>query len=262
MKCEDITEVLEKLSPVSSACDWDNVGLLVGQRNRDVRKIQLSLDATEEAVDHAVSGGADMLVTHHPMIFHGVKKINDDTALGRKILKLAAADICYYAMHTNFDIMGSMTGEASKRIGLKVDSPIEPTGYDEDKRPVGIGSEGELPDPMTVRQAAELVKEQFCLKGVMVTGDPDRVVTRAAICPGSGKSEINRCLADGVELLITGDIGHHDALDALEEGLSIIDATHYGLEHIFTDFMYDYLTPRLEGVEIEVYDSGCPFQYI
>ena len=154
MRCSEIISVLERLAPPSCACDWDNVGLLVGRRDREVRKIRIALDADDAVVRQVVEEGADMLLTHHPMIFKPLKKINDDDFISRRVLALAASDISYYAMHTNFDgAPGCMADLAADRLGLANRQVLEPMGELEGK-PYGIGMVGELVAPMTAGPGA------------------------------------------------------------------------------------------------------------
>ena len=105
MFCKEIMEKIEKSYPRAYAMDWDNVGLLVGRDDKEVKKIYVALDATDDVVDAAVEAGTDMLVTHHPLIFFGMKKINNLDFIGKRLLKLIQNDISYYAMHTNYDVM-------------------------------------------------------------------------------------------------------------------------------------------------------------
>ncbi len=259
MKCEEIVKCLERLSPRKYACDWDNVGLLVGRRQQEVDKVFIALDPSYDAVQQAIEHHADMLITHHPMIFKPIKQINDDSVLGKKILSLAENHIAYYAMHTNFDIVGSMADAAAERIGINEGEPLEVTSIDGES-PEGIGRVGELSNEMSLEELAELVKKKFNIETVMVYGELKCRVKRIAICPGSGKSEIGEAIAKGAQVLITGDIGHHEGLDAVEEGLPIIDATHYGLEHIFMDFIKEYIEKNLD-LEIILHETGslCRF---
>lgn len=106
MECKKVIEILEKQSPKSYACDWDNVGLLVGREDKEIQKIYIALDATDEAIEEAIANGADMLLTHHPMIFKGMKRVTQEDFIGRRIIRLIQNDMVYYAMHTNFDVMG------------------------------------------------------------------------------------------------------------------------------------------------------------
>jgi dinuclear metal center YbgI/SA1388 family protein len=248
-------ECLENLSPKAYALDWDNVGLLVGRKDKRVKKIMIALDATDHVVDLAVDEGMDMLITHHPMIFSKIKRVTDDDVVGRKILKLAGADISYFAMHTNFDIKGGMSVYASNILELRDRSILEETEDGE-----GIGRIGTLQNVRTCRDVIARVKEKFQLEHVFVYGDSFRKVTKLAICPGSGKSVIQEAVAKGVDCLITGDIGHHEGLDAVEQGLTIIDATHAGIEKIFVEYIYNYLEPLCRNVQLVRVNEGIPMR--
>ena len=117
MECKKVIEILEKQSPKSYACDWDNVGLLVGREDKEIQKIYIALDATDEAIEEAIANGADMLLTHHPMIFKGMKRVTQEDFIGRRIIRLIQNDMVYYAMHTNFDVMG-MADLAADYLGI------------------------------------------------------------------------------------------------------------------------------------------------
>lgn len=254
MRCGDIINLLEKKAPTEYAMEWDHVGLLVGRHDSDIRKLMLVVDVTEEIVDAAIAQNVDMVVSHHPVIFGKVDRINDDTVLGRKILKLIEHGIACYAMHTNFDTIGGMAKSAASMLGLKNLEVLEETKDGE-----GIGEIGYLQKPMNLRELVSHVKEKFDLKNVILYGSPDRNVDKIAICPGSGKSVISVAAEKGAQCLITGDIGHHEGLDAHELGLDIVDASHYGLEHIFMHIMYEYLRDYCMDVEIGIADVGVPF---
>lgn len=259
MKCSEIISVLERLAPPSCACDWDNVGLLVGRRDKEVHRIRIALDADDAVVRQAVEEGADMLLTHHPMIFKPLKKINDDDFISRRVLALAASDISYYAMHTNFDgAPGCMADLAADRLGLAKRQVLEPMG-ELDGKPYGIGMVGELESPMTLQALALRVKEAFRLPFAAVYGDPEmKEIRRVALCPGSGGSMIALAKAAGAEAYVTGDIGHHEGIDSVAEGMAVIDGGHYGLEHIFIDFMAEYLEREL-GDRVEVRKTAISF---
>lgn len=265
MKVKDIIKYLEQLSPVQYAEDWDNVGLLLGDDEQTVKHIMVALDATDYVVEQAVARHVDLLLTHHPMVFKPIKQINNHSMVGRRLLKLAGSRISYYAMHTNFDIKGGMAELASRKLGLIDTEPLDVTIVEQDV-PEGIGRVGHLPEAMPVIDIATLVKQKFDLKNVILYGDKLKKVWKVAISPGSGKSEIQNALAAKAELLITGDIGHHEGIDAVDQGLMILDATHYGLEHIFIDFMAEYLESilrdRQEDIKISRMDTGSPIEIL
>lgn len=263
MRCGEIIRILEELAPRDYACDWDNPGLLAGRRAKGVRKILVAVDADDEAVELAVQGGADMLLTHHPLIFHPLKQINDGDFIGRRLLTLIGADISYYAMHTNFDIAPGCMGDlAAERLGLSGCAPLEVTGTDlrTGTELVGIGKVGRLPQPMTGAEIAGLVKERFGLPFVTAYGleTAAEPVEYVAISPGSGGSMVAPALKSVARVLVTGDIGHHTGIDAAAQGLAVIDAGHYGVEHIFMDFMAGYLREKL-GDEVTVETAPLRF---
>ena len=147
---------LEELSPAHFAEDWDNVGLLVGRPEKEVKSVYITLDATDEAIEEAVKLGADMVISHHPMIFKGIKQVRGDNFIGRRIIRLAQNDMCYFAMHTNFDIMG-MADAAADELKLRNREVLETT-YEDEISTEGFGRFGKLPRIMTLRECAAFVK--------------------------------------------------------------------------------------------------------
>lgn len=257
MKCDEIMEKLEQLSPVSFAEKWDNVGLLVGDREKEISSVMLALDATETVIDQAILAEADMIVTHHPMIFSPMKKITADDFTGRRVMKLIQNEICYYAMHTNFDVMG-MADEAADRLKLEETRVLDVT-YEDELSKEGIGRYGRLPQEMSLEECAGFVKEMFDLDSVRVYGAPERPIRMAAIVPGSGADYIGRALEAGADVLITGDIKHHEGLDAVGAGLTILDAGHFGLEKIFIPYMKAFLQRELPELELLEAGQESPF---
>lgn len=248
MKCREIINIIEETYPKEVALSFDNVGLQAGRSDKEVRRIYLALDATEEVLREARAFRADMLITHHPLIFSPLKSVTDENFVSRRILELIRNDISYYAMHTNYDVLG-MAGLSERILGLQnaqvLDVTAEINGREE-----GIGRIGNLEKSMTLRECCSYVKEALALEFVKVSGDLDQEVRRLAVSPGSGKSAIAPAIAKGADVLVTGDIGHHDGLDAWEQGLAVIDAGHYGTEYIFMKDMKEFLEKRLGEVEV------------
>ncbi len=265
MRCRELLERLEELAPGEYACEWDNPGFLAGRGEKEIHKVLVALDAADEAVEQAVEEKADLLLTHHPLIFKALKRVNDQDFVSRRILRLIQADICYVAMHTNFDSApGCMADLAAERLGLLSEEPLQVTG-EKDGMAFGIGKVGRLEKAMSVRELAELVKERFGLPFVTVYG-MDQVkgaVSRAAVSPGAGGGMIAHGIAKKAQVLVTGDIGHHSGIDAAAQGMAIIDAGHYGLEHIFMPFMKEYLE-KLPGADLQVImeEKRLPVQVI
>lgn len=266
MKCSDIIKILEKLSPPSMACNWDNPGLLAGRSDKEVHNIFLAVDATDSVIEQAQKAGADMILTHHPLIFKGIKQVSDQNFIGRRILKMIQDDISYYAMHTNFDAApGCMADFAAKKLKLKDCKILEKMGEVADGTAYGIGCTGYFEKPMNLMETAEYVKKAFELPYVAVFGnlEDDSVMRKVAVCPGSGGGTISEALAASAQVYITGDISHHEGIDAVAQGMAVIDAGHYGIEHIFTEFMEKYLADKLgDAVKIVREKPAFPIRIV
>ena len=256
MQCKEIIEVLEQDYSRSYALPWDNVGLLAGRDDKEVKKIYVAVDATDEVIEAACACKADMLITHHPLIFGGRMKITNEDFIGRRLLKLIRQDISYYAMHTNYDVLG-MASLSRKMLSLRDTEVLEITEEEE-----GIGRIGNFPKEMTLEACCEQVKKAFRLEHVKVFGDLSRGVRRVAICPGSGKSDAKQALKLGAEVYITGDIDHHTGIDMADCGMAIIDAGHYGIEHIYIGDMEQFLKKHCPELTVYTAPIRQPFQVL
>lgn len=250
MKTGKIIEKLAKEYPLHMAEKWDNPGLQAGRPDVPVKKVMVALDPTDDVIEQCMEWGAQLLVTHHPLMMSGITKVNTDTLTGRRVLSLIENRIAHYAIHTNYDVT-KMAQLAEEALKLKNTQILEVTGTDADGNAYGIGRIGDLPKKMTAAQCCEFVKQAFGLPHVRLFGDPDTVVKHIAVSPGSGKSMIAPALASGVSLLVTGDIGHHDGLDAVDQGLLVIDAGHYGIEQIFIADMAAYLREQFPEIKVK-----------
>ena len=257
MKVKELTDWLGGNFPAAVAEDWDNVGLLTGDDESEVKHVFLALDLTEAVLDEAIRADADMIVTHHPMIFSGIKKINNHSFTGRKILTLIQKGIVYYAMHTNYDVLGmaDLSADYTKMHDTTVLSITE----ERDGEVQGFGRVGKLPREMTLREYAQLVKESLKLNDVKVYGNLDSMVKCAAVCTGSGKSMIKDVIKAGADVYVTGDIDHHTGIDTVAQGLALIDAGHYGTEYIFMDAMKKELTQAFPELKISCAEVKSPY---
>ena len=281
MLCKDVLEVIEFFYPQNTALDFDNVGLLCGRYDKEVKKVFIALDATDEVIAQACDWGADLLITHHPMFLSPFKAITSDDYIGRRLIKLIQNDISYYAMHTNYDVMklgflmGEMLGlvhmktlyesmsvEESHAIREVAGICTEDTDIYLNDGPLGLGVIGDLPHMLTLEQCCELVKEKYSLSEVKVYGDLEKVVTSVGIAPGSGKRTIPKALEKKVDVLITGDIGHHDGLLGVDNELAIIDAGHYNTEYPFIEDMKNFLQTGGPDLEIRTMDIKTPYTII
>lgn len=263
MLCKEVMETIEANYPGECAMDWDNVGLLVGRKDKEVKKIYVALDAVDEVIEAAAEASADMLITHHPMIFSAMRRITEDDFIGKRIIRLIQEDIAYYAMHTNYDVMG-MAELAERMMRLKDSQVLEVTCPEGpfNGKPQGIGRVADLEEPVTLRECCEVVKSNFSLETVRAFGNLEAPVRRVAISPGSGKSMVKAALDMHADVLITGDIDHHTGIDAVAQGLAIIDAGHYGIEHIFVHDIAEFLRNRFPEAEVIEAPVSHPFQVV
>ena len=162
MKVKDIINVIESFAPLSIQESWDNSGLCIGSPEAEVHSVLLGLDCTSELVDEAIACGADMIVTHHQLIFSGLNKITPDDPVGETVIKAIAAGISIYAAHTNSDkVLSGVSGAMAARLGLENVRIL-----DEDGDGTGLGVVGELHEPMTSEQLIAFVNERFGLKAM------------------------------------------------------------------------------------------------
>ena len=238
-KVKDVIAVIEEFAPLALQEKWDNSGLCIGSPEDKVSSVLLGLDCTPELVDEAIACGADMIVTHHPLIFSGLKKISAEDLVGEAVVKAIRAGISVYAAHTSADkVIAGVSGAMAARLGLK-DVRI----LDEDGEGTGLGVVGNLPEPMTAQDALELVKERFALKVVKSSKPVGCKIERVAMCGGSGGSLIGAAQAAGAQLYISGDISYHNFFTP--EGFMIMDIGHYESEIEIVDILYSLIKKNI-----------------
>lgn len=257
MLCKEVIQAIEAVYPKRYAMDWDNVGLLVGRTDKEVSKVYIALDLTEKVIEEAVQAKADMIITHHPLIFSPLRTITNEHFIGNRVVTLLQHDISYYAMHTNYDIL-RMAELSAELFGLEDAGTLEVV-FDEEQEK-GIGRIGTYFRDITLEECCNIVKEKFHLESVKVFGDLNKKMNRIAISPGSGKSVIKVSLKKGADVLITGDIDHHEGIDAVAQGMAVIDAGHYGLEHIYIEDMKRFFEEKCPGLTVGTTAVEHPFQ--
>ena len=257
MKCKEVMETLEKIAPSYLAEKWDNVGLLAGREDKEIKKILLALDPSTQVVEEAIRENVDLLITHHPLIFSGIKSVTRENFIGKRIYDLIRNDICYYAMHTNFDVMG-MADAVADQLELDKCRVLEVT-YQDEIAVEGIGRIGELSRTMSLEEFAAYLKEKCNLPGIRIYGDPSLLIDTVALVPGSGKDFIGEAIRQKVDVYVTGDLGHHHGLDAMERQLALIDAGHYGLEKVFSTYMFEVLKREFPNISVKRAFEESPF---
>ena len=260
VKMSQIMEIIEVLAPVNIAEEWDNAGFLVGRRDADVSKVLIALDALDDVIDEAATIGAQAIITHHPAIFRPINRITDESPLGRRLLRLIEGGICLYCAHTNLDAAdGGINDMLFDIFGL-----VNKELICETKPGVFVGRAGVLPAPATLTDFAVTVKNTLGLQMAAYCGDGNAAVRKVGIIGGSGNASFfAEMLAAGCDTFVTSDIKFHHAQAALEMGLNLVDATHYGGEVVFAEKLAEYLSQRIDGVEFVVSNiNGQPFKTV
>lgn len=257
LKVKDIIGNLEKKYPKANAESWDNVGLIVGKLNQEVRKVQLSLDATDKAIENAIKNSADLIITHHPMIFKPVKTITTMDNLGRKIIKLIENNKSLYAMHTNLDSSKDGLNDYILNL-LEVENSkvIDVSEFDNE---VGIGRLYTLSKEMNIDEYATFVKNSLKIKNIrIISENREKIIKKVALINGSGMSYWRKVKSLGADLFITGDIGYHDALDAKEAGINVFDIGHFESENCFVELLRKDIKGM--GIEVITFNDGPVFE--
>ena len=245
-KVRDVAKVIEDFAPLSIQEGWDNSGLCIGSPDATVTSVLLGLDCTPELVDEALACGADMIVTHHPLIFSGLKKISPEDQVGEAVIKAIRAGISIYAAHTSADkVIAGVSGAMASRLGLQNVSIL-----DEDGDGTGLGVVGDLPQPLSADEAVTLVKERFGLKVMKASRPVDGKISRVAMCGGSGGSLIKAAMASGAQLYISGDISYHNFFT--KEGFMIMDIGHYESEIEIVDILFSLLRKNFPTFAVRI----------
>ena len=257
LKVKDVTKVIEEFAPLSIQEKWDNSGLCIGSPEASVSSVLFGLDCTPELVDEAIECGADMIVTHHPLIFSGLKKISPDDMIGEAVFKAIKAGISIYAAHTNADkVIAGVSGAMAAKLGLKNVEILSDEGEG-----TGLGVVGEFPEALTADQALELVKERFGLKMIKTSKPVEGKITKVAMCGGSGGSLIGAAKAAGAQLYLSGDISYHNFFTP--EGFMLMDIGHYESEIEIVDILFSLIKKNFPTFAVRITQNmhGNPIYY-
>jgi dinuclear metal center YbgI/SA1388 family protein len=230
----DLLAALDRLAPFALAESWDNVGLMVGAPDHAIGGILVGLDPTESLLDEALHLGADTIITHHPLLFKPAKTIRTDQPLGRTLAKALRHDINIIACHTNLDVIAQGVSDIlAQRLGLADCQPVETTSAaDHD---LGFGRIGTLnPSLAGTHLLAKLCQILHC-PILLVAGPVPAVVSRVAVCGGSGSELAEKALALGAQVYVSAEIKHSTARWAEMAGLCLIDAGHFATENLITN---------------------------
>lgn len=262
----DLIKLLEELAPARNAQEWDNPGLQAGHPSADAGRILLALDPTLQALREAVRRKAQVLLTHHPLLFRPLFCLNRETYPGDILTEALISGVSLIAAHTNLDAAeGGLNDILAGLLQLKEVQGLQET-QDAGAGRAALGRIGLLPRPMSMSAVARSVKKALLAERIRGVWSEDAVVRRVAVVTGSGGSMIRIAAQMGAELLITGDITHHQALEAMQIGMALIDAGHFQTERAalkpFADRLRSELANRRWKVRVEVFeDERDPFHY-
>ncbi len=250
LKPQKVYELIRSLAPESLQEEWDNSGIQLDMRPESIKKALVALEITDAVIDEAIAEGADLIVTHHPLLFRPIGCVDAGEVPGRYLIRLIENGISVYSAHTSFDrIEGGNNTYIADLLGL---DNVEPFAGE------GLAVRGTLRTPVAFAEAVKLVSDRLKVPYESiraVNGAQDRAVKSIGICTGAGAEFIKDAREAGIDLFITGDVKYHDAMYAAETGMNVIDAGHYGTEKHFAENFAAALDVAANG-EIEVARSG------
>ena len=214
---------LDTIIPRSLSCEWDNDGLMCcPDGTKEVRRVLVALDITDQTVQTAIDGGYDLIISHHPLIFKGLKCVNEDNAVAKKILKLIGSGISAFSFHTRLDaVNGGVNDTLASLIELE---DVVPFGEE------ALGRIGTLKKPLPLERLALRLKTALCAEGVFIA-DSGRLCERVAVLGGNGSDDIDAAIAAGADTYISGTLKYHSMTDAPDMGINLIEAGHFYTEY-------------------------------
>lgn len=257
----DIIKVMEKIAPPFLKESYDNVGLMVGDKNKEVKKILLALDCTKSVIEEAKDNNVDMIITHHPLLFKKPSRIVYDDLQGYKIIELIKNDISLYSSHTNLDsVHGGINEEIVNILGFKNSKLMESSNV-KSYEDSGIGRIVKLDYEINIEDLIKLIKEKLNINNLRaVIGN--KTTKKIAIINGSGQDYFSLALRLGADCIITGDTTYHFASDYKEMGVSVLDAGHFGTEWIVFLKVMENLKREFKDIEfITSNKSRDPYEF-
>jgi len=250
----DILSFLETLAPRSMKMDWDNVGLLCGSRKTEVTKILVALDPFEGVCEEAAAWGADLIVTHHPLIFKALNAVTDETAVGRSIQLLCREGISAVNAHTNLDCApGGVNDRLAAALGLTDVQVIDPMGTDENGMEWGLLRKGTVTE-QPLSDFLSTVKIALGCEGLRYV-DGGKSVRKVAVGGGACASELMDACRAGCDTFVTSDVKYNQFWDAKELGMTLIDAGHFYTENPVTACLTEKIAAAFPEVEVKISET-------
>lgn len=223
-----ILDLFEEIAPSELAEAWDNSGLQLGDVSREIHNIIMTLDPSAEAVEKvSAMGEGRLIITHHPLIFKPLKRLDLSVWSSRLIETAVKNDVSVFSVHTNFDAAKEGINHIiADFFGLEDTVPLLNSGNNGE----GLGRFGVLPRPVSLKDFVLKVKEVFSLERAGFAGSEDKIICRVAVAGGSGGSLIHEAAAKKADVFVSGDLGYHHICEAMESGMALVDAGHYRME--------------------------------
>ncbi|TGX83870.1 Nif3-like dinuclear metal center hexameric protein [Palleniella muris] len=252
MKIQEVVDALEQFAPLPLQESYDNAGLQVGLTEADVSGALLCLDVTEDVVDEAVRRGCNLVVSHHPLLFRGLKRISGGDYVQRAVMKAIKNDVCVVSMHTNLDnAEGGVNYKIAELLGLHEVTPLAEGGS---------GAVGMLAEPVEPVRFIQRVKELFGVECCMTNALLERPVRKVAVCGGAGSFLLGKALEQGADAFITGEMHYHEFFGA-EQQIQIMVIGHYESEQYTTEVLRKIMTDKFPEIKTEMYGSTNPVRY-
>lgn len=237
MLLRSIIDSIESVAPLSYQEDWDNSGMQVGDTGADIKAVLLTTDVTESVVDEAVMLGCQLIISHHPLLFHGLRQLCGQSAQARCVEKAIRSGVAVYSSHTAMDsYLHGVSGRIARRLGVKNCRILSPAGEG-----YGPGVIGELDEAMDYEAFLRLVKERMDASWVRYTACPKDEIRRVAVCGGSGAEFIGEAVAQGADVYLTADCKYHEFQDAAGR-IGLVDIDHWVSEHYTREIFAELLT--------------------
>ena len=253
MLLDDLCRFLEAFAPPALGEDWDNVGLLVGDRSRSIQRVMTCLTITPASASEAIERQADVIVTHHPLPFQPLKRITSDTTVGRLLLGLIRANVAIYSPHTAFDSTAAgINQRLAEGLGLM---DIQPLEVSESMPDVGSGRYGSLPQPASLADVAARLKEFLQISELQLVGEDDQEIERVAVACGSAGSFLKQALARDCQLFVTGETNFHTCLEAEARGIALLLPGHYASERFALERLAEHLAKQFPPLTIWASES-------
>ena len=247
-----IYHVLNTLAPVHYQMDFDNAGFLIGDRLSEVNTVVVALDITDAVIEEAIAMNADLIVAHHPLLFHPLRNVRTEDLVGRKVLKLAKHDISAICMHTNLDIAnGGVNDALMHTLNAETTGLLEPAGTDDQGQPLGCGRIGRLCAPMPLNDFLKELTERLHVSGLRYC-DGGKPVQKLAVCGGSGGNMLELAYEADCDTFVTADIKYDRFLAAKELGVNLIDADHFCTENVVVPILADAIQKAFPAINVRI----------